>query len=47
MQWAGNLVLVPKNKITVLDISVEEGMKFLVSAGVAKTKNNASKAKVD
>ena len=47
MQWAGNLVLVPKDKITVLDISVEEGMKFLVSAGVAKTKNNASKAKVD
>ena len=47
MQWAGNLVLVPKNKITVLDISVEEGMKFLVSAGVAKTKYNASKAKVD
>ncbi len=47
MQWAGNLVLVPKSKITVLDISVEEGMKFLVSAGVAKTKNNASKAKGD
>lgn len=35
MQWAGNLVLVPKDKVTILDVPVEEGMKFLVSAGIA------------
>lgn len=40
MQWAGNLVLVPKDRVTLLDIPVEDGMKFLVSAGIAGNKHD-------
>ncbi|WP_366921982.1 DUF502 domain-containing protein [Metallumcola ferriviriculae] len=46
MQWAGNLVLVPKDRVTLLDIPVEDGMKFLVSAGIAGNGNNKVSNKV-
>ncbi len=42
MQWAGNLVLVPREKVAILDIPVEEGMKFLVSAGIASNNKKAA-----
>ncbi|ATW23441.1 DUF502 domain-containing protein [Candidatus Formimonas warabiya] len=37
MQWAGNLVLVPKEMVTVLDMSVEDAIKFIASAGLVKS----------
>lgn len=36
MQWAGNLILVPKEMVTLLDVSVEEAIKFIASAGLVK-----------
>ena len=31
---AGYLVFVPKREVTVLDITVEEGLKMVLSAGI-------------
>lgn len=36
MQWAGNLILVPKSMVTVLDMSVEDAIKFIASAGLVR-----------
>lgn len=40
MQWAGNLILVPKEMVTVLDVSSEEAIKFIVSAGLIENNKN-------
>ena len=32
----GFLVLVPRSKVTILDISVEEGIKLIISGGIVK-----------
>ncbi len=38
MQWAGNLVLVPKEQVELLEVSSEEGLKFIASAGLLNKK---------
>lgn len=38
MQWAGNLILVPEQKIQQLDVSPEEAIKFIASAGLLSKK---------
>lgn len=38
-QMAGITVLVPKTKIEVIDVKPEEAMKFVLSGGMASTKN--------
>lgn len=39
MQWAGNLVLVPRSWIEPVDVSTEEALKFIASAGLLKGKD--------
>lgn len=34
MQWAGNLILVPKDHVQLLDVSAEDALKFIASAGL-------------
>lgn len=34
MQWAGNLILVPKEKVQELEVSSEDALKFIASAGL-------------
>lgn len=34
MQWAGNLILVPKEQIELIDVSSEQALKFIASAGL-------------
>lgn len=34
MQWAGNLILVPRQQVELLDVSSEEALKFIASAGL-------------
>ena len=34
MQWAGNLILVPEAKVQLLEVSSEEALKFIASAGL-------------
>ncbi|SDG94908.1 DUF502 domain-containing protein [Desulfosporosinus hippei] len=34
MQWAGNLILVPKDQVQLIDVSSEEALKFIASAGL-------------
>ena len=34
---AGNLVLVPTNEVQVLDLSVEDGLKLVISGGIVST----------
>lgn len=34
MQWAGNLILVPKEQVQLIDVSSEEALKFVASAGL-------------
>lgn len=34
MQWAGNLILVPEEKVQLLEVSSEEALKFIASAGL-------------
>ncbi|MGI6066120.1 MAG: DUF502 domain-containing protein [Bacillota bacterium] len=41
MQWAGNLILVPKEMVTVLDMSVEDAVKFIASAGLVQKQNES------
>lgn len=36
MQWAGNLIIVPKELITPVDVTSEEAIKFIASAGLIK-----------
>ena len=34
MQWAGNLILVPEEKVQQLEVSSEDALKFIASAGL-------------
>jgi len=34
MQWAGNLILVPKDQVQLINVSSEEALKFIASAGL-------------
>lgn len=36
MQWAGNLILVPEALVEAVDVTAEEAMKFIASAGLLK-----------
>jgi len=36
MQWAGNLILVPEALVQAVDVTPEEAMKFIASAGLLK-----------
>ena len=38
MQWAGNLILVPEGKVQQLEVSSEEALKFIASAGLLSKK---------
>lgn len=38
MQWAGNLILVPIEAVEPINVSAEDGLKFIASAGVLKAK---------
>jgi uncharacterized membrane protein len=38
MQWAGNIILVPQNMVEPIDVSAEEALKFIASAGLLKSK---------
>lgn len=34
MQWAGNLIFVPADRLTLIDLPLEEAIKFIASAGL-------------
>ena len=34
MQWAGIILLVPKSQVTLLDVSPEQALQFIISAGI-------------
>ena len=38
MQWAGNLIVVPKEQVQLLEVSSEEALKFIASAGLLNKK---------
>ena len=38
MQWAGNLIVVPKEQVQLLEVSAEEALKFIASAGLLNRK---------
>lgn len=38
MQWAGNIILVPQNMVKPLEVSAEDALKFIASAGLLKSK---------
>jgi len=38
MQWAGNLILVPEETVQRLDVSSEDALKFIASAGLLSKK---------
>ncbi len=40
MQWAGNLIIVPEEMVTPVDISAEEAIKFIASAGLINNKKH-------
>jgi Uncharacterized conserved protein len=40
MQWAGNIILVPKDMVEPIDVSAEEALKFIASAGLLKSKTD-------
>ncbi len=42
-QIGGFTATVPRSKITPMDMTLEEGMRFVVTAGMASTKNNNKK----
>ncbi|MDD2234243.1 MAG: DUF502 domain-containing protein [Desulfitobacteriaceae bacterium] len=37
MQWAGNIILVPENMVEFLEVSAEDALKFIASAGLLKS----------
>jgi uncharacterized membrane protein len=41
MQWAGNLVMVPRAWIEPVDVSSEDAIKFIASAGLLKGKTQS------
>ena len=45
MQWAGNLILVPKDWVTILNVSAEDAIKFIASAGLIDTQKSGEKFK--
>ncbi|WP_045573256.1 DUF502 domain-containing protein [Desulfosporosinus sp. I2] len=38
MQWAGNLILVPEEKVQQIEVSSEDALKFIASAGLLSKK---------
>ncbi|SHI13837.1 DUF502 domain-containing protein [Desulfosporosinus lacus] len=38
MQWAGNLIVVPQDQVQLLEVSSEEALKFIASAGLLSKK---------
>lgn len=38
MQWAGNLILVPQEQVQLIDVSSEDALKFIASAGLLSKK---------
>lgn len=40
MQWAGNLILVPEDKVQQIEVSSEDALKFIASAGLLSKKLN-------
>ena len=38
MQWAGNLILVPEEKVQQIEVSAEDALKFIASAGLLSKK---------
>lgn len=34
MQWAGIILLVPKDQVTLLDVGPEQALQFIISAGI-------------
>lgn len=44
MQWAGNLVLVPESLIHPIEVSAEEALKFIASAGLLDVKEKVLKS---
>jgi uncharacterized membrane protein len=40
MQWAGNLILVPESMTETMDLSAEEALKFIASAGLLKSRSS-------
>jgi uncharacterized membrane protein len=38
MQWAGNLILVPEERVHLLEVSSEDALKFIASAGLLSKK---------
>ena len=38
MQWAGNLILVPEQNVQQLEVSSEDAIKFIASAGLLSKK---------
>lgn len=38
MQWAGNLIVVPKERVQLLNVTSEEALKFIASAGLLSKK---------
>lgn len=47
MQWAGFTVLVPKSRIESLDVSPDQAMQFIVSAGITGNNNYNGKKKAN
>ncbi|TGE34526.1 DUF502 domain-containing protein [Desulfosporosinus sp. Sb-LF] len=43
MQWAGNLILVPEEKVQEVEVSSEDAIKFIASAGLLNKKTNRGK----
>lgn len=39
MQWAGNLILVPEEKVQQIEVSSEDALKFIASAGLLSKKS--------
>ena len=39
MQWAGNLILVPEEKVQQIEVSAEDALKFIASAGLLSKKS--------
>ena len=45
--WSGNLVIVPREQVTLLDVKAAEAMKFIVSGGVSSVQAKGIEIKRD
>ena len=43
MQWADFTVMVPKSRLTYLNVSSDKALKFIVSAGIVSGNNSIGK----